>query len=292
MTEHKWKGTTFGNGWMHKWLIRLLTVIDVRALYIFTAVCIIPFCLICNSSGRIIYRYFRQHIGYGRLRSAWKTYINHCLFSQVVIDRFAMYAGRTFTFDIEGYSHFRALSTQPEGFVILSSHIGNYELAGYTLTSTEKVFNALVYAGEKETVMQNRNKLFSGKNIHTIIIRQDMSHLFEIDKALQRGEIVSIPSDRINGSPRCVNKYFLGTQADFPIGPFILATIRNLNVLSVNVMKESWTKYRILIRPLEYDKRAKRNEKIDQLSDGYVRQLEQTIRCYPEQWYNFFNFWK
>lgn len=292
MAERRWKGTTYGNGWMHKWLIRMLAVVDVRLLYVFTAVCIIPFCLMFNRSRGIIYGYFRRRIGYGRLKSAWKTYINHCLFSQVVIDRFAMYAGRRFSVEIEGYDSFLDLAKRPEGFVILSSHIGNYELAGYTLLSTEKVFNALVYSGEKESVMQNRNRLLSEKNINTIAIRQDMSHLFEIDGALQRGEIVSIPGDRINGSPKCMERQFLGAKASFPLGPLVLATARSLSVLSVNVMKESWTRYRIFVRPLEYDKCGKRNERIRQLSDEYVRELERTLLRYPEQWYNYFDFWK
>ena len=94
MAEQEWAGTTYGNEWMHKWLIRMLRYIDVRILYLFVALFIIPVCLVLNSSRGIAYRYFRQRIGYGRMKSAWKTYVNHCLFGQVVIDRFAMYAGR------------------------------------------------------------------------------------------------------------------------------------------------------------------------------------------------------
>ena len=60
------------------------------------------------------------------------------MFSQVVIDRFAMYAGKHFEVRIEGYEHFQHLSNQKEAFIQLSSHIGNYEMAGYTLTSKEK----------------------------------------------------------------------------------------------------------------------------------------------------------
>ncbi len=41
-----------------------------------------------------------------------------------------------------------------------SSHIGNYEIAGYSLPTEEKRFNALVFGGEKESVMTNRNRLF------------------------------------------------------------------------------------------------------------------------------------
>ena len=293
MAKQEWAGTTYGNEWMHKWLIRMLRYIDVRILYLFVALFIIPVCLVLNPSRGIAYRYFRQRIGYGRMKSAWKTYVNHCLFGQVVVDKFAMYAGKKFVVEIENYNEFidRA-ARKEEGFVQLSAHIGNYEIAGYTLAVEGKRFNALVFAGEKASVMRNRNKMFTGTNISMIAIQLDMSHLFEIDKALTDGGIVSMPADRINGSKKCIELDFLGAKAKFPLGPFSVATMRGLDVLAVNVMKDSLTSYKIYVTPLLYDKGATRQEQIKQLSEAYVAELEKRVRQYPEQWYNYFEFWQ
>ena len=293
MAEQEWAGTTYGNEWMHKWLIRMLRYIDVRILYLFVALFIIPVCLVLNPSRGIAYRYFRQRIGYGRMKSAWKTYVNHCLFGQVVVDKFAMYAGKKFVVEIENYNEFidRA-ARKEEGFVQLSAHIGNYEIAGYTLAVEGKRFNALVFAGEKASVMRNRSKMFTGTNISMIAIQPDMSHLFEIDKALTDGGIVSMPADRINGSKKCIELDFLGAKAKFPLGPFSVATMKGLDVLAVNVMKDSLTSYKIYVTPLLYDKGATRQEQIKQLSEAYVAELEKRVRQYPEQWYNYFEFWQ
>lgn len=293
MTEQKWAGTTYGNEWMHKWLIRMLRYIDTRVLYVFVAVFIIPVCLVLNPSRGIAYNYFRQRISYGRLKSAWKTYVNHCLFGQVVVDKFAMYAGKKFEVEIENYNEFldRA-ARKEEGFVQLSAHIGNYEIAGYTLAVEGKCFNALVFAGEKASVMQNRDKMFADTNINMIAIQPDMSHLFEIDKALTDGGIVSMPADRINGSPKYIEQDFLGAKARFPLGPFSVATMRGLDVIAVNVMKASLKKYKIYVTPLLYDKGAPRQEQIKQLSSAYVAELEKRVQQFPEQWYNYFEFWQ
>ena len=293
MAKQEWAGTTYGNEWMHKWLIRMLRYIDVRILYLFVALFIIPVCLVLNPSRGIAYRYFRQRIGYGRMKSAWKTYVNHCLFGQVVVDKFAMYAGKKFVVEIENYNEFidRA-ARKEEGFVQLSAHIGNYEIAGYTLAVEGKRFNALVFAGEKASVMRNRNKMFTGTNISMIAIQPDMSHLFEIDKALTDGGIVSMPADRINGSKKCIELDFLGAKAKFPLGPFSVATMRGLDVLAVNVMQDSLTSYKIYVTPLLYDTGATRQEQIKQLSEAYVAELEKRVRQYPEQWYNYFEFWQ
>ena len=287
----EWAGTTFGNEWMHKWLIRMLRYIDVRLLYIFVAVFIIPVCLVLNPSRGIAYRYFRKRIGYGRLKSAWKTYVNHCLFGTVVIDKFAMYAGKKFNIEIENYDAFLRLATREEGFVQLSAHIGNYEIAGYTLVYKDKRLNALVYAGEKESVMRNRDRMFARTNIRMIAIRPDMSHLFEIDRALSDGEIVSMPADRSGGSPKSISLDFLGAKARFPLGPFSVATMRGLDVLAVNVMKTSLRGYTIYVTPLHYDKTRARQEQIRQLSEAYVAELEERLRRHPTQWYNYFEFW-
>ena len=289
--KEQWAGTTYGNEWMHKWLIRMLRCMDVTVLYAFVAVFVIPVCLVLNPSRGIAYRYFRRRIGYGRLKSAWKTYVNHCLFGQVVIDKFAMYAGKKFHIEIEGEEHFLNLAAQEEGFVQLSAHIGNYEIAGYTLVSKSKRFNALVYAGEKASVMRNRDKMFAGTNVGMIAISSDMSHLFEIERALENGEIVSMPADRIFGSKKDMEHDFLGAKARFPIGPFSVATMRGLDVLAVNVMKTSLRGYKIYVTPLQYDKTATRQEQIRQLSQAYVSELERRVRQYPTQWYNYFEYW-
>ena len=291
MAKRQWIGATFGNGWMHRNLIRLLRFVDVRILYLFSDIFIVPFCVIFNRSGKISYSFYRERLHNSVLRSCWLAYRNHCLFSQVVIDKFAMYAGKSFDVAIEGTDLFKELERQDAGFVQLSSHIGNYEIAGYTLRSTRKEIHAIVYSFEKESVMNNRNSMFSKTNVSMIALKEDMSHLFEIDEALCRGDIISFPSDRHMEGTRCLEAEFLGKEAQFPQGPFSVATMRGVDVLAVNVMKEGLRKYRIYLTPLAYDKTASRKEQIRQLCQAYVAELEDKVRRYPTQWFNFFDFW-
>ena len=292
MSQKEWQGSTYGNGWMHKCLIRSLRYIDVRFLYVFSAIFVIPVCLVLNKSRKTAYYYFRKILRNSRVKSMWLTYVNHCRFAEVVIDKFAMYAGKKFDVEVVGMDHFNRLASQQEGFLHLSSHIGNYEIAGYTLVSDNKVINAVVYAHEKASVMENRNNMFVKTNIRMITLKSDMSHLFEIDQALCNGDIVSFPTDRFMGQAKCVECDFLGKPAKFPQGPFSVATMRGLDVLGVNVMKRGWKGYTIYVTPLQYDKTAPRREQIKQLSDSYVKELEKRVRQYPTQWYNFFEFWK
>lgn len=286
------QGVTFGSLWMHRQLIRMMRYVPAEVFYYFAAIFVIPVCLIVNPAQRIIYRYFRDCHHASPVRAALMTYRNFYLFAQVVIDRFAMYGGRRFDVDVEGYDNFRQLAEQKEGFLQLSAHVGNYEIAGYTLIAEKKRFNALVFDKEKATVMENRGRLFSVTNIRMIAVKQDMSHLFTINEALADGETVSMPADRMLGSTKGVTLNFMGKEAVFPLGPFSVATMRGLNVLAVNVMKTGTKKYKIYVTPLRYDKGKPRAEQTTQLARAYADELERILRLYPEQWYNYFSFWK
>lgn len=285
--------TTYGSGWMHRTLIGSLRWLDVRLIYVFTSIFIIPVCLLLNlnHSRTTAYRYFRQRLGYGCLRASWYTYVNHCLFAQVVVDRFSVFAGKRFKLDIDGYEYFQQLELETKGFVILSSHIGCYEVAGYSLISKSKRFNALVFGGEKATVMKGRQEALSEHNIRMIPVREDMSHLFIVNEVLSNNEIMSMPADRIVGSAKVVKVNFFGETASLPAGPFSVATMNGLDALAVNVMKISAKRYKVYVTRLSYDTQAPRKQQMQQLANCYVEELERRVRQYPSQWFNFYDFW-
>ena len=278
---------------MHRTLIGSLRWLDVRLIYVFTSIFIIPVCLLLNlnHSRTTAYRYFRQRLGYGCLRASWYTYVNHCLFAQVVVDRFAVFAGNRFKLDIDGYEYFQQLELETKGFVILSSHIGCYEVAGYSLISKSKRFNALVFGGEKATVMKGRQEALSEHNIRMIPVREDMSHLFIVNEALSNNEIMSMTADRIVGSAKVVKVNFFGETASLPAGPFSVTTMNGFDALAVNVMKISAKRYKVYVTRLSYDTQAPRKQQMQQLANCYVEELERRVRQYPSQWFNFYDFW-
>lgn len=291
LKHEEWAGNTFGNNTLHRWLIGSLRLLNVRMLYIFSALFVVPPTMIINARARkAIYRFYRQ-LGYGWWRSQWLTYKNHCAFSTVVVDRFAMYAGEKFKIDIEGYELFQELSEGEKGFVQLSSHIGNYEIAGYSLVAKDKRFNALVFGGEKESVMVNRNRMFDGNNIRMISMADDMSHLFLIDQALAQGEILSIAADRVFGSQKQFKLNFFGKTAVFPQGPFIIAALRDLPMLFVTVMKAGAKRYKINVQRIDCAVKGSTRVKALNLAKQYVGLLEEAVRKNPAQWYNYFEFW-
>lgn len=290
MAEKKWAGTTYGSGAMHRWLIKLLRVTDVRAVYVFTYVFVLPVCVFLPGFRHSMH-FFRSRMGNGRLKAFINAYRNHCVFAEAVIDKFAMYAGKTFNISMEGEEHFNRLAAEAGSFMLLSSHIGNYEIAGYSLRSERKQFNVLVYSGEKESVMANRDRMFAETHIRMIPVRDDGSHLFEINAALSRGDIVSIPADRIWGSSKSIPVILMGKEARLPMGPFRVAALLEQKVMAIHVMKNGTISYKIYVTPLSCDAKSPQEEQMRQLAAGYAVEIERILKLYPTQWYNYYDFW-
>lgn len=291
LEHNEWSGKTDGLPWMQRSLIAMFRVLPLWLLYGVMAV-VVLFYMLFGKGFKSTYRYFRDRFGYGRLKSLWNVYVNHFRFGQVVLDRFGVYAGKQYEFEVDGQPLSDELEHRPEGFIQLSCHVGNYEMSGYSVHSKYKKFHILAYAGETETIMENRKRVFAQHNVEMIMVKEDLSHLFALNSALDHGDIVSMMADRVFGSQKTVECQFLSQPARFPAGPFSIAVKKNAPVLAVFVMKEGMRKYRIYIKKVSCPRDAGKQEQIALLAQNFASTLEEIIRMYPTQWYNYFDFWK
>ena len=297
-SEKQWKGNTGGGTLGQRLLIFFFRWWGLRVGYAVMAV-VVPFYMLFAHKGYLsIYRYFRRHFGYSPWKAFKKTYKNHFVFGQVILDRFAVFAGKKNDFEVEviGNEHYRRLEEGEKGFIMAGSHVGNFEIGGYLLRSEKKMINAMIYAGETETVQNNRHDILLDNNIKVIPVLSDMSHLFAANAALQNGEIVSMPCDRNHGSAKSVECDFLRGKADFPVGAFALASAFDVEVLAVFVIKISVKKYKVFVTPIVVEESEtstlSKRKKVEEYVRSYVRELENIVKQYPEQWFNFYDFWK
>jgi len=291
-----WSGKTGGGKFGQRALLFLFRGCDVRVGYAILTV-VIPFYLIFARKGyRAMRDYFRDRHGLRGVRNLRMVYRNHYRFGQVILDRFSLFAGRKsrFRVELEGMEHYERLAGERAGFVMAGSHAGNFEIAGYLLKPANKLQYAVVFGGESAFVQAHRGRLFGGNNIRMIPVAPDMSHLFEIRAALDAGDIVSMPCDRINGSTKSFRCELLGAPAPFPAGPFMLAAQTGVEMVAVFVMKEPRMRYRFLIRPLAVDRGryTSPREIARALAVEYAARLGEVLRQYPEQWFNYYAFWQ
>ena len=290
--ERQWQGTTDGTSWMHKALIGMMKVIPLWFFYLLMSLAI-PFYVIFNHEGYISnYHYFRRRHGFRPLKSFLHVFACHWMFGTVIMDRFASYSGKKFKVDVPQMPMYEELCAGKSGFLQLGSHIGNDELAGYELRPPKKM-SALVFGGEGEALTENRERILGGNNVRLVNISGDMSHLVILNNALADGEIVNIHGDRVFGSNRTVCCEILGADAELPLGPFLLASMREVPVISVFVMKVGLKRYRVyLFRPDEGLEGLGVREKAEAMARAYAINISVMLLIYPDQWFNFYEFWK
>ena len=292
--DRQWSGRTDGGTRMQRWLISLLRWVDVRVVYFFMTFAI-PFYMIFNRKGYCSMRDFFVRRGDRGWRVVWHVFRNHHTFGKVVVDRFAVYAGRTFRFESDGRDEIDARFLQPGGFLMLSSHTGNYELAGCTFTSTEKRVHALTFAGETEAIMENRVRTLGSHCTDLIPVKNDMSHIFMMNAAIDEGDVVSIPADRLLGSSKSLPCRFMGYDVSLPAGPFVFAAQKDVPVFAVFVMKEKATTYRVIVRRVDDEEshaETRIRSRAEMLAGRFASILDDIVERYPYQWFNYFDFWK
>jgi predicted LPLAT superfamily acyltransferase len=293
-----WNGVTGGGAFGQMAMRALFSVVNVRVGYCVLVV-VVPFYMLFARRGfRAIYRYFRRRHGFRALKAFCMTYRNHFLFGQMILDRFAVYAGQRkgFRFENPDKELFLEMMRREGGCIIAASHVGNPELCGYLLFQQTKRMNSLVFGGEAEVVQRYRAEALGSNNVRLIPVGEDLSHVFLIHEALTGGEMLIVPCDRFFGSGRTLECTFLNAKARFPTGAFALARRYEVPVIALFVVKVTAARYRIHVLPVaprqeEEGAGLSRREQVDAMTRSFVAVLERMVRRYPEQWFNFYDFW-
>jgi len=112
---------------------------------------------------------------------------------------------------------------------------------------------------------------------------------------INAGEWIAMVADRtsVSRQSRAINCDFLGTEAPFPEGPFILASLLKCPVYLLFCLKAE-DRYDVYLEPfadpLELPRQT-RQEDLKRAVTHYAQQLEQRCLTAPYQWFNFFDFW-
>lgn len=289
-----WKGKTRGGVAGYKIFVWTLKYLGLSFAYFLLNFVVTYFILTSPRSVRTIYRFLRDRIGYGRIRSAVGVFRNYYVFGMVLLDKIALLAGfqSKFTFDFEGEEYLRQMEN---GGLLISGHIGNWEIAGQLLNRLEKNVNIILFDAEHQQIRNYLSGVLD-RRVSFIVIREDYSHLNQIREALARKEIIAMHGDRFIEGNKVEIFDFLNSPAPFPVGPVNLAARFNVPVSYVFAVKETKSHYHFYATPLRRvlhsNNLKERNQLLREAVGAYVQAFEKTVRKYPLQWFNYYDFWK
>lgn len=232
------------------------------------------------------------------------TSYNHLLsFGHTMLDKLAAWKG-DFSADnltIHGQDQFESMVAKQQGVLILGSHLGNIELCRALGRRHSNIkINALVFTEHAErfnSVMKAVNPQSDLNLIQVTSMGPDTAILLQ--QKLEQGEWIVIVGDRTSTSKesRSVWAEFLGKEAPFPQGPFMLASVLKAPVFLLFGLRDKSKKIPHFNVYFEHfsDKielpRKTREQSLQQVVQQYADRLQHYTLKAPLQWYNFFNFW-
>jgi predicted LPLAT superfamily acyltransferase len=290
----RWQGKSKGTPLGYRIFVFIVRTFGLTPAYLLLRFVAFYYVIFSWSSSKHIYRYFRHFHRYGMLRSVLSIYRNYYIFGQTLLDKVVVMAGidNKFTYEFDGEDNLRQIVKGGRGGILLSAHVGNWEAAGHLLRRLETRINVVMYDGEHQQIKDYLQKVTGGRNLNVILIRPDMSHVYAMGEALQKNELICLHADRFLEGNKTMVANFLGEEAQFPQGPFLLSSSFKVPVSVVFAFKESATHYHFYGSTLlERSSEESKTDFIDRLLSIFVYQLEQKVKMYPEQWFNYFNFW-
>jgi len=287
--EGKSRGSKSGYG-IFVWVLRAFGVFPAYILLAFVS---FYFFLFSSKSSKETFKLFHNRLGYSYFASLVKVYKNYYQFGQSLIDKVVVMSGmrNRFTFDFDGEVHLRDMVKAGNGGLLLSAHVGNWEIAGHLLKRLGSKINIVMFDGEHEQIKQYLTGVTGERNVNVIVLKNDLSHIYQISEALNRKELVCMHADRFVMGNKVREVNFLGSPAKFPIGPFVLAATFKVPVSFVFAMKETSLHYHFFATPDRYVPGLSKEKLTEKLLNEFSVEMENKVKKFPEQWYNFYNFW-
>lgn len=227
------------------------------------------------------------HAQFGALRVVYN-------FGSSLVDAARVSAGRdVIDWDIEGLGNFEQLSNSEGGAVVLTAHMGNYDLAAPVFAGRfGRRLNA-VRAPEREAELQahyERRRSESEDETFAVRYNADGAMLaVELAKLLGEGELVALQGDRVLFEVSPVIGEMFGREARLPKGPFALAMASGARVWPLFILRDGWRRYRIRVGE-SFEVSGERGSRDDAVKRGVERWCEELEAVVDGWWYQWFVF--
>lgn len=289
-----WKGKTRGGVFGYLFFIFLIKRLGIRVTYAFLCLVVVYFIPFSPKSTAAIWHYARKILGYGKFRSILLLLRNYYSLGQVLIDKIAVSSGlqHKYHFDFDHYEQFLDVLNSNQGVIMIGAHVGNWEIGAPFFNDYSKKMNIVMFDAEYRKIKEVLEKNMQTRNYKIIPVNDDnLTHVFKINDALQRKEYVCFQGDRFVKGSASLTCCFMGREAAFPAGPFILASRLRVPVVCYFAMREKGQRYRFHFLITDPVAKTKEKKPEQALLEQYVQSLENVLKKYPEQWFNYYKFW-
>lgn len=194
---------------------------------------------------------------------------------------------------VDGQASLEDLARRKEGCIILTAHMGNYDLAAPMFASRFDRTLYTVRAPEREPETQTlreaeiRRREVLNPNFRTLYNQEGNLLGVELARLLGEGHIVAVQGDRVmfEVSPMDV-EVEPGLTVRLPKGPLFLARATGAPCFPLFIVRDGWRRYRVIVLP-EVILPPRRRGTDDEAGKIWAATILSMVRRHWQQWYVF-----
>ncbi|MCP4121053.1 MAG: lipid A biosynthesis acyltransferase [Bacteroidetes bacterium] len=286
-----WDGKSRGNALGYRIFIYALMKFGPKAAYFILLFVALYFVFFSPKSTIASYRFLRHKMHFSIFASIWGVYKTYFYLGQSLIDKVAVLSGLAhhYSYEFDGEHHLQELVDRKEGGMLISGHLGNWDIAANFLGNLKNIERIFVVAldAEVEKIKSLLENYQGARKFEIIPVKEDGSHIFDIYNALKNNQLVCIHADRFVDGQKTASVQFFDEPVQLPIGPYKIISNLNKPYVFVYAVKETLKHYHLFSSPVQTSDRDH-----IKVMNAFAEDFEKKTKVYPHQWFNFYDFWK
>ena len=232
----------------------------------------------------------------GRKPTLAEQYRSFFAFAATIHDRIYFLKERFDLFAIE--AHGAELFEDAGGALLMGGHLGSFESMRACGRSLIKRRVAMAMYGVHAQNLQAVLEAIAPGASRDIVALGQVQSMIELQRCLEEGALVGVLADRTFQEEATISVDFLGAPARFPTGPMRMAAATRQRVIFMAGLYRGGNRYELHFEPLadftdlEGLTRAGREARVHAAVQAFAARLEHHARSAPDNWFNFFDFWK
>lgn len=220
--------------------------------------------------------------------------------SKMVFRNFAKYLADFFRFEklnrqyiekkikLENLHYFDAALSRGKGAVVLTAHLGNWELGGVVIAQLGYPFWVVALPHKTKKVNDFFDAQRNRKGVKVIALGKAIRSCIS---EIKNNHMVALAGDRdFTGKGILID--FFGLPTHFPEGPAALSLMTGAPIVPGFMLRNPDDSFTLRIeKPVEFSPTGDKAKDMAALVVAYKNIFEDYIRKYPEQWYIFRRFW-
>lgn len=189
---------------------------------------------------------------------------------------------------IEGLEYLEESLKNGKGGILLTAHLGNWEMGGVCLAQLGFEVCAVALSHKNKRVDKFFVNQRTMKGLEVVALEDCLQKAVSWIKS---NKFFAILGDR-NFSADTLKINFFSKAADFPKGPAVLSLRTKAPIIPGFFVREKYNKYRFVFeKPIIPRKKDTIQESIRVITQSYSDVIQKYVSRYPEQWFLFEKFW-